>query len=289
MSEFQFDCPSLSFNLATNDCISPETSTSNDKWFKLKHELHEASCSDLENKENGTTNGQCDDVAPKQPACGTSKVARVVPTISSGLNSAGVSKPVLVSTATTGSRKKQAPVPIIRPHSSRVGISSAPTAGDISRPKASRVPVSSAQGTGRQLGARPDSGQVSSRQMAAPPTAAVSSSTIPSAGSIKRPRDAVVSKLSSSAKLVPAVASSSGGSLNRSCDDDIMAMLKNHNKQTAACSHTYEPAMHSVRDVRKWEKSCGRMWSDLKSAEERTKANSEIDAMKKAALAQAAP
>ena len=66
-----------------------------------------------------------------------------------------------------------------------------------------------------------------------------------------------------------------------SCDDDIMNMLKTHNK-TCTSTALYEPARHSVRDVRKWEKRNGNglKWSQL-TPQERINANREIDEMKK--------
>jgi hypothetical protein len=61
---------------------------------------------------------------------------------------------------------------------------------------------------------------------------------------------------------------------------DMLALLKKHNEKFAAVP-LYEPPMHSVRDVRNWERSTGRAWASL-SAEERTHANKEITEMKKA-------
>lgn len=67
-----------------------------------------------------------------------------------------------------------------------------------------------------------------------------------------------------------------------SCEEDIMDMLKTHNK-TCGSAALYEPAKHSVRDVRKWEKKSGLVWAKL-NPQERARVNQEIDEMKQAAV-----
>jgi hypothetical protein len=59
-------------------------------------------------------------------------------------------------------------------------------------------------------------------------------------------------------------------------------LLKEHNAKFAPVP-VYEPPKHSVRDVRKWEKMSGRLWSDLKP-EEREKVNEEIGQLKAKSL-----
>ena len=63
------------------------------------------------------------------------------------------------------------------------------------------------------------------------------------------------------------------------CDDDIMQLLKKHNKHTAPPA-VYEPARYSVREVRKWEKMSGKLWADL-NPKEREEANAAIEQMKR--------
>ena len=67
-----------------------------------------------------------------------------------------------------------------------------------------------------------------------------------------------------------------------SAEDDtaMMELLKKHNKRFAPIP-IYEPPRHSVRDVRKWEKSSGKTWLSLKP-EEREVVNAEIENMKNA-------
>lgn len=61
-------------------------------------------------------------------------------------------------------------------------------------------------------------------------------------------------------------------------DKSMMDLLKKHNQKFAPVP-TYEPPRHSVRDVRKWEKLNGKLWSNLKP-EEREIVNAEIGKMK---------
>lgn len=61
-------------------------------------------------------------------------------------------------------------------------------------------------------------------------------------------------------------------------EKDMLLMLRRHNEKFVPSSQ-YEPPRHSVRDVRKWEKVTGRVWSTL-TPDERTKANYDISQMK---------
>lgn len=61
----------------------------------------------------------------------------------------------------------------------------------------------------------------------------------------------------------------------------MMALLQQHNKKFRA-PVLYEPSRHSVRDVRRWERSSGLTWSSL-PPEQREQANSDILALKQAA------
>jgi hypothetical protein len=61
--------------------------------------------------------------------------------------------------------------------------------------------------------------------------------------------------------------------------EDLMALLQQHNKKFKS-KHTYEPRVHSVRDVRKWEKKHGKKYCAL-NMQERTIANREISLMKR--------
>lgn len=72
----------------------------------------------------------------------------------------------------------------------------------------------------------------------------------------------------------------SSGKTSAADNDDMLTLLKKHNEKFAAVP-IYEPPMHSVRDVRNWERSTGRAWASL-TAEERSHANKEITEMKKA-------
>ena len=65
-------------------------------------------------------------------------------------------------------------------------------------------------------------------------------------------------------------------------DISMIELLKKHNQRFAPIP-IYEPPRHSVRDVRKWEKSTGKKWSSLRP-EEREIANAEIGKIKEAAL-----
>ena len=67
-------------------------------------------------------------------------------------------------------------------------------------------------------------------------------------------------------------------------DDEtsMVELLKKHNQRFAPIP-IYEPSRHSVRDVRKWEKSSGKTWSSLRP-EEREVANAEIGRAKELAL-----
>ena len=71
---------------------------------------------------------------------------------------------------------------------------------------------------------------------------------------------------------------------NDAVDSDIsmIELLKKHNQRFAPIP-IYEPPRHSVRDVRKWEKSTGKIWSSLRP-EEREVANAEIGKIKEVAL-----
>ena len=65
-------------------------------------------------------------------------------------------------------------------------------------------------------------------------------------------------------------------------DESMMELLKKHNKKFAPVP-IYEPSRHSVRDVRKWEKSSGKTWATL-GPEDRETANAEIKSKKDAEL-----
>jgi hypothetical protein len=58
----------------------------------------------------------------------------------------------------------------------------------------------------------------------------------------------------------------------------MIALLRKHNARFAPVP-IYEPSRHSVRDVRKWEKLSGKLWSTLRP-EEREVANAEISKLK---------
>jgi hypothetical protein len=65
------------------------------------------------------------------------------------------------------------------------------------------------------------------------------------------------------------------------CNDqqEMLDMLKKHNEKFAPVS-LYEPPRHSVRDIRKWERHSGQVWSSLKP-DERGVVNEQISDMKK--------
>lgn len=62
-------------------------------------------------------------------------------------------------------------------------------------------------------------------------------------------------------------------------EKEMLEMLKRHNEKFAPAS-LYEPPKHSVRDIRKWERHSGQVWSDLKP-DQRGAVNEEIFEMKK--------
>jgi hypothetical protein len=64
----------------------------------------------------------------------------------------------------------------------------------------------------------------------------------------------------------------------KDAETDMMELLKKHNQRFAPIP-VYEPPRHSVRDVRKWEKASGKLWSNLKP-EEREVVNADIGRMK---------
>ena len=76
-------------------------------------------------------------------------------------------------------------------------------------------------------------------------------------------------------KLRPGIQSSSTSAEDNTA---MMELLKKHNKRFAPIP-IYEPPRHSVRDVRKWEKSSGKTWLSLRP-EEREVVNAEIENMK---------
>ena len=274
-SDFDFDCPSISYNIATNSSsFSADVLLENENWFKVKHDHHESKSMKLANGVEKENSSLSDNVSSSS---GLSKVARVPTVGAARVDAAGATKSVVTVAAMNKKSVVRKPAGSMTKPQSATSIP-APNAS-----KKSRLPVSTAPF--RACTVRPTSTGASSSG-----TCMTSGTGTGNKNSIKRPRDAVTvdsktgsSRISATALMTSAAAATA---VSKSCDDDMLQMLKTHNKQTCASSHTYEPAMHSVRDVRKWEKSTGSMWSDLKTAEERTRANAEIHAMKKAALAQ---
>lgn len=65
--------------------------------------------------------------------------------------------------------------------------------------------------------------------------------------------------------------------------EELVKRLRQHNEQFLPKSKAFEPSRHSVRDVRAWERSSGKVWATL-SNDERETANSEILALKSMAL-----
>lgn len=63
-------------------------------------------------------------------------------------------------------------------------------------------------------------------------------------------------------------------------EDALLLMLKQHNKKFAPVA-AYVPPMHSVREVRQWEKLTGKHWNSL-SQTQRQEANEEISELKHA-------
>jgi hypothetical protein len=57
-------------------------------------------------------------------------------------------------------------------------------------------------------------------------------------------------------------------------NSDMLDMLKEHNKKFRPVA-LYEPSRHSVRDVRRWERSTGLSWASL-APDQRESANSDI-------------
>lgn len=120
-----------------------------------------------------------------------------------------------------------------------------------------------------------------------------SSSTIPNASSAvssslrSRSKPAVPNSTSATQKTKcpsssAAVCSSGSNNQQTDLEKSLEMLLKEHNAKFAPVP-VYEPPKHSVRDVRKWEKMSGRLWSDLKP-EEREKVNEEIGQMKAKSL-----
>lgn len=60
---------------------------------------------------------------------------------------------------------------------------------------------------------------------------------------------------------------------------DMVDILRKHNERFVPVP-VYEPQLHSVRDVRNWEKQTGKFWANLNPSE-KEKANHEISQMKK--------
>jgi hypothetical protein len=95
---------------------------------------------------------------------------------------------------------------------------------------------------------------------------------------VKKVKQSVVAstmhvKQSSSKKTVIAGKAGPGGML-KEVDSEMVEALRQHNIKFAPPA-VYEPALHSLKDVRRWEKSTGKIWSQL-SIEEKEKANKEI-------------
>jgi hypothetical protein len=84
-----------------------------------------------------------------------------------------------------------------------------------------------------------------------------------------------VAKSSGSSK-----SSKSGGGDDLVDTDDMMALLRKHNQKFVP-QPTYVPMQHSVRDVRAWERSSGKVWAQL-NPEQKEQANKEITEMVRA-------
>lgn len=291
-TEFDFDCPAFAYDLSAS-VFTAETILRHEGWFRESHELHESTpntglpakskVGDKENVTNPNVNSEAAAAVPLNAF--SAKIARV-PTIESS-----VVAPVPAAGGPKGGPK--VPVTSKRPVSLSSVTKKDSSGGSAGAPKA-RVP---GQGSG-PVGPRAAKGTTAvsggSTMSGGRPVVSRSSTTIPSsapapapAKTSKRPREggtgvagrpgpgpssSAVSSFGSVAR--PAVATGA----SRNCDDDLMAMLRTHNKQ-ACPAHTYEPARHSVRDVRKWERASGRTWAELKP-DERERANREIDERK---------
>lgn len=314
-SEFDFDCSLMSFNIAKNSSLlSSETIFNNEKWFKVKHDLHEikvmASVSKPAGVDKENTNSLCgsNTMQNNSSSSGALRVVRVpavrvgAETCTSTATVTPSGGPALAATA-SGARKKQVNKPGVsttKPLGVSNSAATSASAGVGPHARVSKLPMATA----------PSGKSVSSSCNAARPINTASgggpvvSSLITTKSSVKRTRDATAAVISkppttyaasnthaSAARprftiaSISSTSSSTSAATSLSCDDEILSMLKAHNKQTVGSSHTYEPAMHSVRDVRKWEKSTGRLWGELKTSEDRARANAEIDVMKKAAMA----
>jgi ABC-type ATPase with predicted acetyltransferase domain len=55
-------------------------------------------------------------------------------------------------------------------------------------------------------------------------------------------------------------------------------LINKHNKTVMKGKATFEPARHSVKEYKMWEKASGKKYREL-SVDERADANKEIDAM----------
>jgi hypothetical protein len=66
----------------------------------------------------------------------------------------------------------------------------------------------------------------------------------------------------------------------------ILQLINKHNKSVMKGKATFEPARHSVKEYKQWEKASGKKYREL-SVDERADANKEIDAMLRDAAAAA--
>ncbi|EGG18316.1 hypothetical protein DFA_03810 [Cavenderia fasciculata] len=97
---------------------------------------------------------------------------------------------------------------------------------------------------------------------------------------IKKVDVSINTTISSSSSSVPKLSTSSSSSSTKpflqrklELDDEVKELLANHNKKFY--KKTYEPRMHSTRDVKDWEAFSGQTWYSL-SIEEREMANKWI-------------
>lgn len=123
----------------------------------------------------------------------------------------------------------------------------------------------------------------SSRSMHLPITSSSSSSASTTSRLVRRSSTAPTAT-SGTTQSSTKTTSKPVAKLNVANDNDVsmMELLKKHNQRFAPIP-IYEPPRHSVRDVRKWEKSSGKTWSSLRP-EEREVANAEIGRIKEIAL-----
>lgn len=263
---FDFDCPNKYVDISVDRTTTQYTETNDENWFFVEHPLHEPQLN-IETEEVETS-------IKKRPSL-----------LKSGGNVMRIAQPSRKSESIeiTSQRAKANTNPPLKTSVAPVTFTK-PAVGN-------KRPLSHSQDSSTsEMSTK--SGTAAARDMKSSNCATKTTATTtkaPAGGMSsrleeyrqKKSASQMTSRPSSAAQSSTAKSASSTAAAKKSAtkdDQDMLDILKKHNEKFAVAP-LYEPSRHSVRDVRKWEKANGKVWSSL-TPEEREVANKDITAMK---------